>query len=128
MPEIHGRIYPCRCGHLDEEHRPGDPEPVCTVDGCWCGRNPLESARVVTCEWCSVEAPIVWCRTRKNSKPIPIEPEPNPLGNVEVVSAEHGVPLVVVHGSAPGMLDTWTPYMPHHATCDRKLAPPNQRK
>lgn len=111
--------YSCRCGHEATEHTTTeDGATVCSV--CYCGRNPLEWALVQACEWCTTGVNIVWCRTEKGRR-MPIEPEPNPLGNCEIKFSGSGVPLVIVHGSAPGMFDDWTPYMPHHATCDMKL-------
>lgn len=121
--------YDCRCGHsLDEHQAQEDGTAVCGEAGCYCGRNPLEWAQVVRCEWCTIMAPVVWCRTEKG-RMMPIEPEPNPAGNSEIKFSGSGVPLVVVHGSPPGMFDDWTPYMPHHATCDMKLkTKPTRRK
>ena len=51
-----------------------------------------------------------------NKKRMPIDIEPNPLGNCEV-STGHGAPFVRVHKGPPGMLDDWTPFMPHFASC-----------
>lgn len=114
------------CTHTVDQHDLSGDVTVCTVSGCYCGRNPLEWVPVSTCEWCSAGVNIVWCRTAKG-RAIPIEPEPNPAGNVEIIHnpAVGGVPLAIVHGSHPGMFDDWTPYMPHHATCDRKLVRPD---
>jgi hypothetical protein len=125
MPTLDGssRSYTCRCGHDDEQHTDG----VCTVTDCYCGRDPLAGRPRERCRWCSTGADIVWCRTLANSKPIPIEPDPNPAGNVEIVAAERGVPIVQTHKGPPGMFDEWTPYMPHHATCDQKLGSPRKQ-
>lgn len=51
-----------------------------------------------------------------NKKRMPIDIEPNPAGNCEVSTA-HGAPFVTVHKGPPGMLDDWTPFMTHFATC-----------
>lgn len=112
----------CRCGHDDDQHTTSteNDTAVCLAVDCYCGRNPLEWATVRPCEWCTTGENIVWARTEKGRR-MPIEPEPNPRGNCEIRFSGTGVPLVIVHGSPPGMFDDWTPYMPHHATCDRKL-------
>lgn len=119
MPEFDGKSYACRCGHGDEDHEVTEAGTICRADHCYCGRNPMEFAKVVTCDWCSVGAPIVWCRTAKGRR-MPVEPEPNPGGNCEI-SFSQGTPVVTVHKGPPGMFDEWTPYMPHHARCDMKL-------
>lgn len=82
--------------------------------------HPLAGLPTVACRWCSDAVPFVWCLT-KGAKRIPIEPTPNPAGNVEVTPADHpgAAPFAIVHKGPPGMLDTWVAYMPHHATCAR---------
>lgn len=115
------------CGHNLSSHElitePLDPQVYdvgsCSIDGCYCGRNPLTGATITTCGWCTTGAPVVWART-VNGKRMMIEPEPNPNGNCSI-SYERGVPVVTVHKSPPGMFDDWTPFMPHIATCDQKL-------
>lgn len=67
----------------------------------------------VACRWCP--SPIVWAVTR-NRKRIPLDPEPNPSGNVEVTLGRP--PFANVHAGPPGMFDKWVAYMPHHATCE----------
>lgn len=78
-------------------------------------RAPIEA-----CRWCLAAAPIFWAIT-VNRKRMPIEAYPDPGGNCEITWPENRnvPPLVTVHQSPPGMLDAWTPYMPHHARCKR---------
>lgn len=103
----------------------GQQVTACRVDGCQCG-HPLEWAVLVTCEWCSTQDLIVWATT-VNGKRMPLDPEPDPDGNVEVVwdRDSTSVPFAKVHGQKHGPLDPglgWVwPYMPHWATCDQKL-------
>ena len=80
--------------------------------------HPLAGQPVKRCRWCGT-AMLVWCVTEKGEH-MPIEPEPNDDGNVEIAIDERrlGVPLAIVHAGPPGMLDDWVAYMPHHATCE----------
>lgn len=85
--------------------------------------HPLAGWPTVVCRWCTAQTPFVWCVT-SSGKRIPIEPEPNSAGNVEIIATNpHAAPFAIVHAGAPGMLDDWTPYMPHHATCTRDKEP-----
>ena len=72
------------------------------------------------CEWCSSHVRIRWAFT-KSGKRIPIEVDPNPAGNVELVDVSGSAPRAIVHGGPPGMFDDWTAYMPHHSSCERDL-------
>lgn len=63
------------------------------------------------CRACGDE--IRWVRTAANDRLIPLNIEPDPAGNVEVVDAK-----AVVH--AAGQADLFADgvrFMPHHATC-----------
>lgn len=123
----------CVCGHLVSDHtlpitdtgRVAPPQAhACSV--CYCGRDVLAGATATTCDWCTTQDRIVWAVTAaskakgKNVR-MPIQPEPDATGNVEIQWTGQGVPIAVVHGSPPGMFDDWTPYRPHHADCDMKL-------
>lgn len=91
------------------------------------GDHPLYRAETAACRWCTDATLIVWCVTAAGKR-IPIEADPNPAGNVEVVIATSvAPPLAVVHPGPPGMLDDWTAYMPHHATCARDRIPETPR-
>ena len=66
-----------------------------------------------TCRYCS--APIIWVRTAAG-RAMPLDAEPNPDGNVELVERFDGPDEVLVHAQPP--LATWgVIYMPHFATC-----------
>ena len=86
--------------------------------------HPLAGRPTVTCGWCSDAVPFVWCITAAGKR-IPIEPTPNPAGNVEIRTTTNPAvaPFAIVHAGPPGMLDDWLAYMPHHATCARDLTP-----
>jgi hypothetical protein len=87
--------------HEVEAARPGNP---------MTGPAPLASQS--RCKLCPER--IAWAIT-KNGKRLPVDPHPNPAGNVQLFL---GRPLFAkVHAGPPGMLDDWTAYMPHHATC-----------
>lgn len=66
-------------------------------------------AEVSRCRSCG--APIRWARTAANGALIPLDAEPNPAGNVELVDGR-----AVVHGQPP-LLTPPELWMPHHATC-----------
>lgn len=60
------------------------------------------------CRSCGAE--IVWVVTSTGAR-MPLDAEPNPDGNVELVNGRaivHGQPPAFVHGPI---------HMPHHATC-----------
>lgn len=65
--------------------------------------------------------PIRWVLTKTNGKLQPVDPDPDPEGNLLVVgySGPARTPVVVVE--PPGQealgLAEETRYMPHHATC-----------
>lgn len=105
------------CGHNMSAHT----ADLCSIADCYCGRDPLRDAIRTRCGWCSTGDPVVWVRT-VNGKRMMVEPEPNPAGNCSIHYSQ-GVPIVTVHKQPPGMLDDWTPYMPHIATCDQRLKP-----
>lgn len=62
---------------------------------------------ITVCRACGAE--IRFVRTKAKARFMPLDPEPNPDGNVEIVDG-----LAIVHAQPPlsGEL-----YMPHHATC-----------
>lgn len=61
-----------------------------------------------TCRTCG--ASIRFVRTAANDKLIPLDPEPNPDGNVEIIDGN-----AVVH-TGPDLFGGQR-FMPHHATC-----------
>lgn len=69
--------------------------------------------RATECRSC--HAAIVFVRTA-SGKLIPLDAEPNPAGNVEVLDPD-GSPLAQVHKAPPLFLTGAGPFMPHHATC-----------
>lgn len=68
---------------------------------------PVPQARHV-CRYC--HRPVMWTRTAARNKLMPLDPEPNPAGNVELTTAG-----AVVHGQPPLLVAEL--YMPHFATC-----------
>lgn len=63
------------------------------------------------CRACNDE--IRWVRTAANDKLIPLNLEPDPAGNVEVVDGK-----AVVHADGQDdLFATGVRFMPHHATC-----------
>lgn len=66
------------------------------------------------CRTC--RAVIVWAVT-VNGKPIPLDAEPEPGGNVRVTERESAAPLAEVLGPLERTLEVGPLYMPHHATC-----------
>lgn len=64
----------------------------------------------------SCQAPIRFART-KNGKPMPLDPEPDPVGNV-VIDA-NGTAHVAATADQRSLAEHmgWPLYMPHHATC-----------
>lgn len=72
------------------------------------------------CKGCKL--PIRWVTTEANAKPMPLDPHPDPEGNVELVyDVELGRDLARVH--VEGQTDLFaaggaTRWMPHHATCE----------
>lgn len=67
-----------------------------------------------TCRSC--DAPIIWALTTKKRR-MPLDAEPNPAGNVELVPAGFGIlPTAIVHQQPP-MNPEHPIHMPHHATC-----------
>lgn len=65
-----------------------------------------------------------WCITDKNRLPIPVDPDPNPEGNLVVsFTTDDGKQVVAVsHVDAE---DGRPRYMPHHATCKN---PPGRKR
>lgn len=62
----------------------------------------------------SCKAPVLWTRTAAG-KAMPLDPEPNPAGNVVLVK---GVAVVLGKRAAEGVAAVeGTRYMPHWATC-----------
>lgn len=76
---------------------------------------------IVTCARPKCSAGITWVRTA-NGRPMPLDPEPDPKGNVVLVN---GLAVVLGGKGAEGVaaVDA-TRYMPHFVTC----ADPPQRK
>lgn len=72
--------------------------------------------QVVFCRYEGCGREIVWAVTTAKGKPIPLDPAPNPAGNVEIVGGPQPV-VAKVYKGPPGMFDTWVAWMPHHATC-----------
>lgn len=68
-----------------------------------------------TCRSCPAE--IIWAVTPRG-KSIPIDAEPNPDGNVELLPPKPGTraPVAVVHGQPP-LAAEHPIHMPHCATC-----------
>jgi hypothetical protein len=58
-------------------------------------------------------APIMWARTVVNAKLIPLDPKPNPKGNVVFISPGR----VEVLGNRDNRLPMEDRFMPHHASC-----------
>lgn len=120
----------CICGHPVSAHtlpitEPGGnvaPPQQLACSECYCGRDMLAGAHITQCGWCATADPVVWCLT-ENGRRMMVQPEPDASGNCEIRWTGSGAPLVVVHGSPPGMFDDWTPYRPHFADCDQKLRP-----
>lgn len=117
------------CGHNMSSHDEAQDPALCRVPGCYCGRNPLEGHHIalVECSWCSTSDHFFWAITPAGKR-IPVEPEPNPKGNIQI-TMRGGVPFATIHGGPPGSTlfddDDWVPFMPHHATCDKKLKDQN---
>lgn len=63
----------------------------------------------------SCRAPIRWAWTR-NGKAMPVDAEPNPAGNVQLVGDVDHDPTAVVYKKTPALTNRPL-YMPHHATC-----------
>lgn len=68
------------------------------------------------CNSCGAE--IVWAVTSGKGKAMPIDAEPNPDGNVELLPPKQGTraPVAVVHAQPP-LAPEHPIHMPHHATC-----------
>lgn len=63
------------------------------------------------CKGCG--ATVWWVTTAANGKAMPLDPDPHPDGNVEMVNGR-----AVVHPKGqPTLGATGERYMPHHATC-----------
>ncbi len=74
------------------------------------------TARIITrCSYEECGREITWVTTAAGGKPIPLDPVPNPAGNVELVGEHRSV--AKVYKGPPGMFDDWEAWMPHHATC-----------
>lgn len=84
----------------------------------------LVKAKLSTCSSDKCGAPIIWARTAAKGKLIPLDPTPNPLGNVKFTgryAAGDGAPIVETLGKppAPSLLDPEPElFYPHHATCE----------
>ncbi len=70
-----------------------------------------------TCRSCPAQ--IIWAVTAKG-KYMPVDAEPNPDGNVELLPPAPGMraPQAIVHGQ-PQMMTEGAIHMPHHATCPK---------
>lgn len=66
-----------------------------------------------TCRTCSAE--IRWVSTT-NDRPMPLDAEPHPDGNVEIVDVD-GRPVAVVHAEGQRCMFDGERWMPHFATC-----------
>ena len=78
--------------------------------------------RLAECHECS--APIVFARL-DTGKAIPLDPLPNPAGNVAVLRVGHTLQGYVVSARRP-FASPYVRAMPHHASCEalpRKPAP-----
>ena len=66
-------------------------------------------------EFCArCKAPVMWAETERNGKPIPLDPEPVPDGNLGI--RDDGRVYHVAQGQ--GVLDLGVPlYKTHFATC-----------
>lgn len=79
----------------------------------------MSDYRRSTCRGSTCTASIIWATTQATGKSIPVDADPHPDGNVELIpnlDAPERAPWAVVH-SAPPLLTTGTLHMPHHATC-----------
>ena len=66
-----------------------------------------------TCRSC--DAPIIWAITSKGRR-MPVDAEPRPDGNVELIDSGGMMPQTVVHAQPP--LAAENPlHTPHHMTC-----------
>jgi len=65
-----------------------------------------------TCRSCNAE--IIWATTNKG-KAMPIDAEPNPAGNVELIPTPAG-PRAIVHGQSPLMAEHPV-HTTHFQTC-----------
>lgn len=75
--------------------------------------------RVEHCRSC--KARIVWAKTSPGAQFMPLDADPNPAGNAEVVNSDevssaYAVPVVVVHAEPP-LFAEGAVHMPHFATC-----------
>lgn len=93
--------------------------------------HPLAGRRYRRCEWCLARTKVVFCITEASLKKtkrvrMPIEMDPNPDGNAEILPNTGGVPVVRIHAGPASIFDDATTirYMPHHATCARDAIPP----
>ncbi len=72
-----------------------------------------------TAECRSCHAAIFWASTAASGKPMPLNFDPDPDGNVTIIASKHG-PVATVLGPLEQLLahgDRTELYMPHHATC-----------
>lgn len=67
---------------------------------------------MATCRSCSAE--IIWCET-SNGKAMPVDFEPDPNGNVELVQRTAHWPLAIVHPQPPMVAADL--HQSHFATC-----------
>jgi hypothetical protein len=112
-----------RAGHLDPQ-RP-DPRRVRDCRGDVVTAPAAPAWPTEPCEGC--KAPIVWAVTR-NARPMPVDPEPAPDGNVLLTRTASGVSAEVV--SNPARLFGRKAYRSHFVTCpkaDRYRRPRSRR-
>lgn len=78
----------------------------------------------VRCRSC--DDPIMFVRIENTGKPMPVDPYPDPDGNVYArhTTTPGGLLGHVAHKDEE-LPDGWRIYMPHFATCTKRLIPPS---
>lgn len=79
-----------------------------------------------TCRAMTCRAPLLFAETAANGRRIPLDPTPNPAGNVRLELRPHR-PLDLAHtlnkaDAAQARAAGVELYMPHHATCPARKA------
>lgn len=69
------------------------------------------------CRSHTCQAPLLWIITTNTGSRMPLDAEPNPDGNVDVLPAVPGQPRMGTVHSQPPLMVEGELHMPHHATC-----------